>query len=156
MKYITLFKTVFVLLILALFVGCDQKTSTGDVDPNLVNNNKTADNPNAKNPEAVFTCNEPVWDFGKINEGEVVAHSFPFTNTGTSDLVISGCSASCGCTTPKCDKKPIAPGESSVIEIRFDSNGKTNQQSKNITVTANTNPPETILTITGFVIPKKG
>jgi Protein of unknown function (DUF1573) len=137
-------------------ISCSDKTTSKDVDAEVVTNIKTADNPNAENPEPILTCDKSTWEFGRINEGEIVLHTFSFTNTGNEALVINKCQASCGCTTPTCDKKPIPPGGSGIIKIRFDSNGKKNNQTKNVTVTANTNPPETILTITGFVIPKEG
>lgn len=153
MKNTKFFTILLVSISMFLLVACGQKTTDSQVDTDLVTNNKTADNPNATNPEPIFTCAEPIWNFGKINEGEVVLHTFKFTNTGNEALVISNCQASCGCTTPKCSKNPVAPGESGEIEIRFASEGRTNNITKNITVTANTNPPETVLTITGFVIP---
>ncbi len=135
-------------------LSCNNKSSENNVDADIVTNNKTAENPTAQNAEPILTCDKPVWDFGRINEGEVVLHVFTFVNTGDEALVVSKCQASCGCTTPKCDTKPIPPGGTGEIGIRFDSNGKKNAQSKNVTVTANTNPPETMLTIQGFVIPK--
>lgn len=142
--------------ILVLVVSsCSNNQSGNEVDGDMVSNNKTADNPNAQNPEPSIKFDEEIWEFGDINEGEIVRHSFHFTNTGNEDLVISRCQASCGCTTPKCEKKPVAPGERGVIEIKFDSSGKQGNQTKNITITANTNPPETVLTIKGFVRPKE-
>ena len=37
-----------------------------------------------------------VFDFGSITQGEKVTHSFFFTNTGESDLVIVSAKGSCG------------------------------------------------------------
>ncbi|MBO6515864.1 MAG: DUF1573 domain-containing protein, partial [Bacteroidia bacterium] len=67
--------------------------------------------------------------------------------------IIRNCKASCGCTVPTCDKKPIPPGGKGEIEVRFDSNRKPGNQAKNVTVTANTNPPETVLTFRAVVRP---
>lgn len=148
---------VFMLALSMLIItSCGENSKDQQLDSDIVSNNKSAEDPTAKNPEPVFSFEEPIWDFGKITEGEIVLHTFKFKNTGNAILVISDCQASCGCTTPKCDKRPVAPGEEGEIEIKFDSEGKPTQQTKNITITANTNPPQTVLTITGYVIPKGG
>jgi hypothetical protein len=95
-------------------------------------------------------------DFGTINEGDEVTHVFKFTNTGTEPLIISNCNGSCGCTVPKCPKEPIAPGGTGSIEVKFNSKGKTNAQRKQVTIDANTSPPQTILSITAQVTPAAG
>lgn len=109
-------------------------------------------NTDGKIPQFSFAQNEH--DFGTIKEGDVINHTFQFTNTGDAPLVISNATASCGCTVPSWPKAPIAPGETGKIEVKFDSSGKPNQQTKNITITANTNPAVTTLKIKGMVTPK--
>ena len=49
-----------------------------------------------------------VYDFGSITQGEKVNHTFNFTNTGESDLVIVSAKGSCGCTVPSWPKEPIS------------------------------------------------
>jgi len=124
-----------------------------EVDPAIADNNKTASNPNAQNPEPKFKFLHDQWDFGKINEGEEVKHVYRFTNVGDEELVISAVRATCGCTVPRWDRKPIPPGESGEIEVKFNSKNKPGNQIKNVTITANTNPPETILTFKAQVLP---
>jgi hypothetical protein len=104
-------------------------------------------------PKIVFT--EYQHDFGKMTEGEVVTHTFRFTNEGTADLLITSVSASCGCTVAKYSKKPVKPGGSGVIEVEFNSLGKNGSQRKSIAVRGNTSPPVTILIITAEVSPQK-
>ncbi len=104
-------------------------------------------------PKIVFT--EYQHDFGKMTEGEVVTHTFHFTNEGTADLLITSVSASCGCTVAKYSKKPVKPGASGVIEVEFNSLGKNGSQRKSIAVRGNTSPPVTILIITAEVSPQK-
>ena len=91
--------------------------------------------------------------FGVIDEGDVVVHRFQFTNTGAEPLVLNKCKGSCGCTVPECPKDPIAPGGTGSIEVKFNSKGKKNKQTKKVTVTANTDPAQTILTINAQVTP---
>ena len=102
-----------------------------------------------------FEFAEMDYDFGTINEGEVVEHIFKFTNTGEAPLVIQNASASCGCTVPNWPKEPVAVGESSEIQVRFNSTNKTGIQNKTIRITANTNPATTTLRIQSDVLPKQ-
>lgn len=91
------------------------------------------------------------FDFGTINEGEVVKHIFKFKNTGNEPLLITNAKGSCGCTVPTWPKEPVAPGASAEIKVEFNSKGKPGRQSKKVTVTANTTPTETFLEIMGEV-----
>jgi hypothetical protein len=103
---------------------------------------------------AKMTFEETRFDFGTINEGDVVNHVYKFTNTGKVPLIINDARSTCGCTVPKWPKNPINPGESGEISVKFDSKGKKDRQAKPITITANTYPNQTILQIKGNVIPK--
>jgi len=87
-------------------------------------------------------------DFGKLKQGESAEYSFKFTNTGKEPLIIENAQGSCGCTVPNYPKEPIAPGGTGVIDVRFNSAGKSGAQQKTVTLTANTDPSiTTILTI---------
>lgn len=77
-------------------------------------------------------------DFGTIKSGEKVEHIYKFTNEGTADLVVSNVKASCGCTVPSYTETPVKPGGSGEIKVKFDSTGKSGNQSKQVTVTLNT------------------
>ncbi|MBK8406020.1 MAG: DUF1573 domain-containing protein [Saprospiraceae bacterium] len=96
-----------------------------------------------------------VYDFGEVKEGEHVKYAFKFKNTGSEPLVISDAKGSCGCTVPDWPREPIAPGASAEIKVDFDSKGKGSddgsKQTKRVTVTGNTNPAQTYLTISGVV-----
>ena len=104
--------------------------------------------------KAALTFENTEFDFGTINEGEIVNHTFEFTNTGKVPLVIDKATASCGCTVPDWPRHPIGVGEKGEIKVRFDSKNKPNQQIKIISITANTEPTLTRLRIKGFVTPK--
>jgi hypothetical protein len=93
-------------------------------------------------------------DFGKIKTGDKVNYDFKFTNTGKSPLIISEAHATCGCTIPEWPKAPVKPGESGIIKVTFNSAGKTGLQDKQITVTANTVPAQTMVHLIGEVLAK--
>ena len=63
------------------------------------------------------------WDFGQVKEGEVLKHDFIFKNTSGDTINIKDINTSCGCTVSKVEKKTLAPGESTVIETGFKTNG---------------------------------
>lgn len=104
-----------------------------------------------EDPLTVITFDEDEFHFGEIEQGEKVRHIYRFTNTGDSPLVISNAKGSCGCTVPSWPMAPIAPGETGEIEVQFDSKGKKGKQSKRVTITANTDPAQTFLSIIGEV-----
>lgn len=58
--------------------------------------------------------------YGEIEKGADPLRVVNFTNTGTEPLVITSAKGSCGCTVPNYPKEPIMPGESNVIEVRYD------------------------------------
>lgn len=80
------------------------------------------------------------FDFGDINEGQVVEHNFTIYNTGDDLLKINDIRASCGCTAALPDKKELKPGESTNINVKFNSARRRGHQRKHVYVT--TNDPE--------------
>ena len=121
--------------------------------------NPTVDNPNvaseteAPNPNApVMKFTEAEFDFGDIKADSKVHHTFTFTNTGKSPLLIQDATASCGCTTPSWTKEPVAPGAAGQLEVQFDSRGKHGIINKQVAVRANTQPSITTIAIKGNVL----
>ncbi len=104
--------------------------------------------------EAKIEFKETVWDFGNIVDGERVIHTFKFTNVGEGDLLISSCTASCGCTIPEWPKEPIPPGGEGSIKVEFNSTGKSGNVTKDITILSNANPVKSVLQIKVFVSKK--
>ncbi len=80
------------------------------------------------------------FDFGTIEQGSVIEHTFKFKNTGKSPLKIFDARATCGCTLPHYSQDIIEPGEQGEIKVVFDSVGKLGQIKKAITISANTYP----------------
>lgn len=88
-------------------------------------------------PKTVLTFDTTKHDFGTIEEGEVVKHSYHFKNTGANPLLIYNAVASCGCTVPSYPKEPIQPGGEGDIVVEFNSNNRTGHQEKNVLVYSN-------------------
>jgi len=102
-------------------------------------------------PTTTATFGELEYDFGSVDQGEKVTHKYTFKNDGKEPLIISNAKGSCGCTVPQWPKEPIAPGEEGEILVQFDTKGKKGNQTKTVTLTANTEPAQTYLKIKGIV-----
>jgi len=146
-------KTMFLLgLVLMMFTACNSDNPASKIkDENL----KKAQEQRAamnKFPKMDFETKEI--DFGTHNEGEILDTVFKFKNTGEAPLVITNVKTSCGCTTPYWPKKPIQPGETDEIKVRFNTNHKPGKQTKTITIHANTKNLTETIQIKAYNIPK--
>ena len=98
---------------------------------------------------------QTIYNFDTISEGSNGWCTFTFRNTGNEPLIITSTSASCGCTMPKFSKKPVLPGGTGKIEVRYNTSllGAFN---KTVVVKSNAaNAPTSVLRIRGFVREKK-
>ncbi|MFA5362923.1 MAG: DUF1573 domain-containing protein [Candidatus Omnitrophota bacterium] len=64
-----------------------------------------------------------LWDFGRIKAGQIAKHEFTLTNPAQVPLTIDAINTSCGCAVPAVKKKSLLPGESTQIEVSFNSLG---------------------------------
>ena len=89
-------------------------------------------------------------DYGVIDKGSDGVRVFEFTNTGDAPLIISKVSSSCGCTIPKKPEKPILPGQTGEIQVKYDTK-RVGPIRKAITVISNASTPTKVLKIKGEV-----
>lgn len=104
----------------------------------------------AQAQQAKITFKSDTVDYGTIAKGSDGVRVFEFTNTGDAPLIITDVKSSCGCTVPKKPDGPIAPGASSSIEVKYDTN-RVGPIRKTITVTSNASEPMVALKIKGEV-----
>ena len=131
------------ILSLCLLTACNNESKEGEISTDLVTNPKSATQPSNKQP--IITFDKTEHDFGAILQGERVAYTFHFTNTGNVPLIISNVNSSCGCTVGDFSRTPVEPGKSGSIKATYDSKGHHGFQSRTLTVISNTNPSRTIL-----------
>ncbi|PIP18847.1 MAG: hypothetical protein COT38_04995 [Candidatus Omnitrophica bacterium CG08_land_8_20_14_0_20_41_16] len=62
-------------------------------------------------------------DFGLIKAGEIVRQTFVIKNESKKVLNIKGVTTSCGCTTSEIKHKMLMPGESTNLDVKFNSKG---------------------------------
>ncbi len=94
-----------------------------------------------------------VVDYGEIAKGSDGVRQFEFTNTGDAPLIISRVYSSCGCTIPKKPEGPVAPGESGIIEVKYDTK-RVGPIRKTITVYSNAEESTKAIKIKGTVLDK--
>lgn len=138
-------KYLIILAISSLLVACNQNNST---------KSSTATEKNMAGANPVLKFDKEIYDFGKIKAGDKVNYDYTFVNTGKSPLIITDAVASCGCTIPSWPKKPINPGQKDMIRVVFNSAGKSGLIDKQITITANTAPAQTLVHLIGEVATK--
>lgn len=142
-------KITFILsLSMGLLFSCNSNSATQKIVQENLDKAQEENVANRKFPIMTFERTE--YDFGEIPGGTSVETTFKFTNTGEVPLVITDVASTCGCTVPEKPEKPIAPGESSQIRVAFNGSGS-NQVTKSVTVSSNTQEGSQTLTIKAFV-----
>ena len=89
-------------------------------------------------------------NFGDIAQGDVVEHTFTFTNTGTQPLIIDRVDVTCGCTTPAWTKEAVMPGKTGFVTTKYNSAGRMGQQKKAITIHSNIGEPTYVYIVTNI------
>jgi hypothetical protein len=100
--------------------------------------------------QAKMTFKSDTVDYGEIAKGSDGVRVFEFTNTGDAPLIVTDVKSSCGCTVPKKPSGPVAPGASSKIEVKYDTN-RVGPIRKTVTVYSNSDEPIKALKIKGEV-----
>lgn len=143
-----------ILISASFFIGCKD---TGNLTSKIKKDNlvkaKSRDL-EIKKGTALISFDKKEYNFGIVNEGDIVETTYLVTNSGKTDLVITNAKASCGCTVPVWPKEPIKPGKTGEIKVKFNTSGKPNRQQKTITLTTNTESGREVLILKGSVTPK--
>jgi hypothetical protein len=85
----------------------------------------------------VMAIDDPVKDFGKVLQGEILKHVFSFSNRGSGELEVLGIEPSCGCQAASLSAKRIQAGQSGQIEALLDTAGLTGAVDKPIHIVTN-------------------
>lgn len=103
------------------------------------------------NSQSIMNSSVVRISFGEINRNEACVGQFALTNTGNEPIIIHDVEATCGCTIPQWDSSPIKEGDSTYINIRYDTS-KTGRFNKKIFVHSNASNSPLCLTIDGVVL----
>ncbi len=89
-------------------------------------------------------------DFGTFKEDDgIQTTTFKYKNEGSVPLVLNNVRPSCGCTTPKWTREPVAPGASGEIQVAYNPRNRPGVFNKTIMVQSNAENPTVVLKITG-------
>ncbi len=92
------------------------------------------------------------WDFGRVDQGKILTHVFPFSNDGDDTLHINRVRTSCGCTAALVSEDKVLPGKTGEIKVDFNTQGYEGEVSKYIYVETNDpQNPKKQLTITARI-----
>jgi hypothetical protein len=94
-------------------------------------------------------------NFGFVRQGDILEYDYEFTNTGGQPLLVSDAKTECACTTADKPTKPILPGESGKIHLKFDSKSAIDRQERTIVVSSNALNSPVTLTFKCIVLKKK-
>ena len=94
---------------------------------------------------------QPRFDFGRINQGEMARKKFEFKNIGNADLLIRETKSSCGCTAALASTDPVHPNETGTIDVTYDSRGKFGYFYKDVKIFSNDPTSPATLVIEGVV-----
>ena len=89
-------------------------------------------------------------NFGELEKDKPATLPVTVINSGDNPLVIIDINSSCNCTVPVFSKKPIIPGDSTVIRITYDAH-ETGYFSKRVFIYSNAKNSPTGITIIGTV-----
>ncbi len=131
-------KKIFTLLLMSVFA----------LTMNAQNNDFTIkSDPNA----GVFQFENETVDYGTIEQNADGKRVFKFKNIGKSPIIISRAKGSCGCTVPTIPKRPIMPGETAEIGVKYATN-RVGAFSKTVTLYSNASEKTKMLRIKGTVL----
>lgn len=113
----------------------------------------TAQNINANNAEEpVIFVEDSVINFGKVIHGDKLTKEISVVNKGERVLRIANVRGSCGLMVVSYPRQEIAPGESAIITIKYDTS-RIGKFERILTIHSNSSHNTIRLRITGEIIP---
>lgn len=98
-----------------------------------------------------LTFESDVRKLGEVEYGKVYTYTYTFTNTGTDPVVIYNCESSCGCFVSDFSKRPVRPGESGFITVKFAPKDNPGFFSKSIVIESNSKNGYDYVYLQGFI-----
>jgi hypothetical protein len=99
-----------------------------------------------------LVCDEPVYNFGTVDQTAVITNVFLIRNEGDLTYVHKYVHASCGCTKGHPDKRMIGPGETVKLTTVYTAARRSGKQKKALRmIPMNAEEPALTLYLEGFV-----
>ncbi|NLI16319.1 MAG: DUF1573 domain-containing protein [candidate division Zixibacteria bacterium] len=95
------------------------------------------------------------FDFGYVPRDANICHRFWLYSKGPDTLKISNVRPGCGCTKAPLDKAIVAPGDSTAVELIFNTKNYSGKVSKSATIMTNAIPATNRVSFSAFIIKDK-
>lgn len=103
------------------------------------------------NAQAIIKIDDAKQSFGTVKKGEVVELNYTLTNIGNEPLLIQKYEVQCSCTSVVFDDKPIPPGKSTIVKVKFDTKTVYERQDRIVYLSSNNKNGDVKLRFKGFV-----
>ena len=114
----TIFRNILIIIsLLIINLSCANHRSS---ENRILQENKSLE----KKTPGKIVFDKEIHNFGTLKDGEIVSFSFVFRNTGGTPFNIIKADKSCGCINIQYSTNSILPGESSVVEVVFNTAGE--------------------------------
>jgi len=148
------FRSILFSSVIWVLTGCEPQQRK--VTPDMLHFPETASGEADLSDVPKIQFDHEEFHFDTIAIGQRVLHSFTFTNTGRSPLIIDQVRPSCGCTTLKdWPRDPIEPGKGGRITVEFNSTDFPGAIEKTVQVSTNGVPRDWYLKLRGYVAGKE-
>lgn len=88
-------------------------------------------------PAPRIAVEPPDFDFGNVVQNRRLTKEFRIRNFGAADLVIEKVTASCNCTETRVESKVVKPGESTGLNVAFETRSTPGRIEGNIAIRSN-------------------
>lgn len=104
---------------------------------------------------AEVKINDAKQSFTTVTQGTVVKLNYVVTNIGTAPLLLKDFEVECSCTSAEFDDKPVLPGKSTTIVVKFDTKSAYERQDRVVYINCNTKDGYIKLRFKGNILKKK-
>lgn len=99
-----------------------------------------------------LVCDEPVFDFGRVDQTAVITNVFTIRNEGVMTFPLKYIHASCGCTQGRMSTRMLEPGQTAQVTAIYKAARRKGPQKKALRLISTTSEyPALTLYLTGFV-----
>jgi hypothetical protein len=99
---------------------------------------------------------QPEFDFGYVPRDARISHVFWLKSVGDGVVRITKVLPGCGCTKAPVDKTELAAGDSTRLEVTFNTRGYRNRVTKSPKIVTSEGREQTALRFTAHVVPESG
>lgn len=103
------------------------------------------------NAQAIAKVDTAKKSFDRVKKGVVVEFKYTITNVGKEPLLLQDYDVQCSCTSVSFDNKPIAPGKSTVVTVKFDTKTVYEKQDRVVRIISNNKGGDIKLRFKGYV-----